>query len=319
MTKSWDVVVVGGVNTDYLVRGTRLPEPGETVEGNFFLQAGGGKGANQAVAAARLGVRVAFIGKVGRDQRGDALAKALADDGIDVSHLSRHRTAASGAALVMVDQSGEKQILTAPGANQELTVADVRRAAGLLSRTHVLLIQFEVPPRVVSWAIRLARQAGAHIVLDPAPPAEVSRRTLSSVDVIRPNASEAKALTGIEVTDKKSARQAATKLLEQGIRAVALQAGSNGDLIVWRGGQCWLPRIPVKTVDATGAGDAFAAALAVAVSEGKSWREAAAFASAAAALTTTKMGAQPALPQRREVVALLRRAGHSRQAAAFER
>jgi ribokinase len=303
--KTWDVVVVGGANTDYMVRGPRLPRPGETVQGDEFLEAPGGKGANQAVAAARLGARVAFIARVGADARGQAAIAQLQREGVDVRGVARDAHAFTGVALVMVDQRGEKQIFAAGGANVHFTPQDVRAAADTLRRARVVLTQLEVRLDAVTIAVQLAREAGVRVVLDPAPPQPLADELLRQVDLLKPDAREAEALTQIPVRDRASARAAANRLLERGVGAVAVQAGEEGDLIVWRGGERFLPRFPVKSVDATGAGDAFAAALAVALAEGRSLEEAGPFASAAAALTTTKLGAQAALPDRAAVMALL--------------
>jgi len=302
----YDVVVIGGANTDYLVRGQRLPKPGETMDGDHFLTAGGGKGANQAVAAARLGARVAFIACLGRDTRGDELEALLRAERIDTRHVYRDPKAPTGVALIMVDKSGEKQIFCAPGANHKLTASRVRAAASVIRQARVLLMQFEVPMPTVLAAARIAHAAGVRIVLDPAPPAKAPRALLKLVDVIRPNSSEAKALTGIHVKDLNSARRAARNLLAHGISAVPIEAGEQDDLILWRGGERLLKRLKVKTVDATGAGDAFAAGFSVALAEGRSYAEAGVFANAAAALATTKFGAMPAMPYRRQVLSLAR-------------
>lgn len=305
MTPKYDVVVLGGANTDYLVRGKRLPKPGETVNGHEFLIAGGGKGANQAVAAARLGARVAFVGCLGRDARGNDLEALLRAEGINTERLCRDPKAPTGAALVMVEASGEKQIFCAPGANHKVTASQMRSAASLIRQTRVLLMQFEIPMSTVLAAAKIAHGAGVRIVLDPAPAAKPPAALLKLIDVIRPNSSEAQALTGVPVDDLQSARRAAKKLLEHGLRAVAIQAGTAGDLIVWHDGERRVPRLKVKTVDATGAGDAFAAGFSVALAEGRSYAEAGAFANAAAALATTKIGAMPAMPRRDEVRRLL--------------
>jgi ribokinase len=195
--------------------------------------------------------------------------------------------------------------MTAPGANLRLTAEDGRTATPAINSARVVLIQLEIPLESVLTAARLADQAGAKVILDPAPPVPVPDELLLLVDVLKPNSSEAEVLTDIHVQDRASARQAAQQLLERGVGAVAIQAGEEGDLLVWRDGEQWLPRLPVKSVDATGAGDAFAAALAVALSEGRSLAEAGSFASAAAALKTTKLGAQAGLPRRESVLALL--------------
>jgi ribokinase len=220
---------------DYLVRGPNLPKAGETIDGIDFLRAGGGKGANQAVAAARLGARVAFVGKVGLDEAGDELLDLLRAEGINVQWVRRDRTIPTGVALIMVDEAGEKQIMVAPGANNHVTVEDVRRAGSLISGAKILLMQFEVPIPSVLVAARLAGDAGVSIVLDPAPPLVpegarksghtarlrqksglVPKELINRVALIRPNSSEAKAMTGIAVTDITSARKAARVLLGLG-------------------------------------------------------------------------------------------------------
>ncbi len=315
----FDVVVLGGINMDYLIRGKALPRPGDTVDGSAFLRAGGGKGANQAVAAARLGARVAFIGRVGRDRAGDELLDLLRREGIDVRLTTRDPRTPTGVALVMIDRSGEKQIMVAPGANHRLTPRDVTAAKSIITRARVLLTQFEIPMRSVVTAARLAHSAGARVVLDPAPPARAVRDLLKRVTMIRPNSAEAQSLTGMKVRSASSARKAARKLLGLGVGAVATQAGGAGDLLVWPEGEARFPRLPVQAIDATGAGDAFAAGLAVALSERRSWREAGAFANAAAALATTKFGAQPSMPRRADVLRLMRRHGRGAEAAGFTR
>jgi ribokinase len=305
--KQFDVVVVGGINTDYLVKGPRLPRPGETVDGKEFLEAPGGKGANQAVAATRLGARVAFIGCVGKDARGTALLRGLKAAGIHTQASVAKPHAPTGVALIMVEDDGEKQICVAPGANHQLLPRDIARAKKILCSTRVLLLQFEIPMKTTLAVATLARASGACVVLDPAPAAKVSRQLLPLIDIIRPNASEAEALTGVKVKDRASARRAAKKLFAHGIKLVATEAGKEGDLLLWQGGEKLFPRLVVKSVDATGAGDAFAAGLAVALAEGKSYEEAGFLANAAAALATTKFGAQPAMPQRRQVEKLVAR------------
>ena len=235
---------------------------------------------------------------------------SLEDEGVDTAWVVSDPESDTGAALVMVQTSGEKQILTAPGANHRLTDSDVTPAAPAIGAAKVLLIALETPTPSVTEAIRLAREGGTHIILDPARPAALPRELeeqLRHVHIIKPNASEAQALTGLDVHDRASARRAAEQLLRRGVGAVAIQAGDEGDLLVWVDGEQWLPRLPVASVDATGAGDAFAAALGVMMAEGRPLAEAGLFANAAAALTTTKLGAQAALPRRAEVEALLRR------------
>jgi ribokinase len=301
----FDVVVVGGANSDYTVKGHRLPEAGETVEANRFLEAFGGKGANQAVACARLGARVAFVGCVGNDARGEATIENFRDEKVDIQHLRRDAATVTGAALITVDASGEKQIASVPGANRRVSIHDINRSASLLGSTKVLLMQYEVPMQSIVRAAEIARRAGALIIIDPAPARPTPKRLLPLIDVVRPNSSEARTLTGINIGDEQSARRAARKLFAAGLKMVGFQIGDRGDLLLWPGGQQWLPRLKVKTIDATGAGDAFAAGLAVALAEGRGFAYAGKFANATAALATTKLGAQPSLPTRRSVLALL--------------
>ncbi|RIK42451.1 MAG: ribokinase [Chloroflexi bacterium] len=305
--KKWDVVVVGGANYDYLVRGSHLPGPGDTVQGETFQEAPGGKGANQAVAAARLGARVAFVARIGTDPHGDQIMERLAAEGVNTTRVIHDSDAPTGVALVQVSEQGEKQILVAPGANRRLNMADIERAAPALETTHILLTQLEISLESVKAAVRLGGGSQAQIVLDPAPPLDLPDEFLRMVDVVKPNAGEAESLTGVKVQDRNSARKAAQQLLERGVKVVAIQAGDEGDLLVWPEREQWLPRLLVESVDATGAGDAFAAALAVALAEGRPLAEAGLFANAAAALTTTKLGAQTALPRRQEVQTLLAR------------
>jgi ribokinase len=301
-----DVVVVGGMNTDFLVKGPELPAPGSTVEGDELHEGPGGKGANQAVAAARLGAKVAMVARVGPDERGAALLTALREEGVDVEAVVRDDEAPSGVALVMVDAAGNKQIMTAPGANRRLSSIDVRAAAVHIANAKVVLLQLEVPLEAVLEAISLGRAAGARIVLDPAPARPLPAEVLTSVHVLRPNAAEAEILTGIEVTDRASARRAAQNLLHRGVESAVIGA-PGGNLLVSPEGEQWFPHLPVHSVDATGAGDAFAAALAVSIARGAGLAEATLFASAASALATTKVGAQAGLPRREEVESLLRR------------
>ena len=303
----YDVVVVGKANIDYLVRGPRLPGPGQSVNGDAFQEAVGGKGANQAVAAARLGARVALVARVGRDSRGDAVLARLHDESVDTRFVTRDPDEPTGVALCQVGASGEKQILSASGANARLTAALVREAAPALTSARVVLCQLGVPLEAVEEAVRIARSVRVLVMLDPGPPAPLPNGLLAQLDVIRPNASEAQILTGIRVRDRNGAREAARDLLRRGVKTAVVQAGDDGDMALSRDRELWLPRFEVKRVDATGAGDAFASALAVCLAQGKPLEEAGPFASAAAALATTHLGAQASLPMREAVLQLLAR------------
>ena len=303
------VVVLGGINTDYVVRSRELPKPGQSVQGEGLFTGAGGKGANQAVAAARLGARVALIGRVGDEPRGRELARGLQREKVDTRHLSFDRETPSGAAIIAVDASGEKQISAALGANMGLKPQQIREAEELIAQANVLLANFEMPVGCVLEAALLAKKHGVKFVLDPAPPTKFPNELLKLVYAIRPNSDEAGQITGVKVKDRASARRAAKMLLERGVQVAVLQAGSEGDLLVSADEEIFVPRLKMKTVDATGAGDAFAGGLAVAIGEGMAMKEAARFANACAAIATTKMGAQEAMPRRAQVRKLLRKAG----------
>jgi ribokinase len=302
--KARDVVVVGGANTDYLVRGPSLPRPGRSVEGDVFRQGPGGKGANQAVAAARLGASVALVACIGSDDRGDAILSRLAEEHVDSAAVRRDRRSETGAVLVMVDASGEKQTMFAPGANHKLAARDIAAAGEVIANARVLLVQLEVPVETVGTAVRLARASGARVVLDAAPPRPLPEELLQDVHVLRSNSVEAEALTGIEIVDGASARQAAANLMRRGVQAAIIGA-PGGNLLLSAEWELWFPHYPVQTVDTTGSGDAFSAALAVCLSRGDDLPRAARFASAAAALKATRLGPQAGLPRREEVLQML--------------
>jgi len=299
-----DIVVIGGANVDYLIKGPRLPSPGDTVEGGVLHEAAGGKGANQAIAAARLGASVAFVGRVGNDERGLRILARLSEEGVDVNRVATDAETATGVALIMVDGSGEKAIMTAPGANRRLSPVDVDAAAAVIARARVVLLQLEAELPTVDAAVRVARSAGARVVLDAAPAVPLADALLAGLDVVRCNGGEAEVLTGIPVRDRGSAQRAAQQLIARGAGAACIGAGA-GDLLCWRGGEQWLPHLPVDVVDATGAGDAFAAALAVGLADRLSLADAGWLGCAAAALATTVVGAQAGLPTRSAVEHLL--------------
>jgi ribokinase len=302
----WDVVVLGGINTDYLIRGPQLPRPGISLNGEMFLESPGGKGANAAVAAARLGARTAIIGRVGDDERGRALIVGLTREGVHAVHVGVDDSAPTGAAVIQVDRHGQKQILAALGANLRLTPAHIEAAAATIRSSRVVVMQLEVPLECVETAARIASDARARIVLDPAPPRPLADDLLTRVEVLRANAAEIEALTGMRVDDRQSAGAGARALLARGVGAAIVAAGE-GNLLVWKSGEEWIPEMPASRVDSTGAGDAFAAGLAVGLVERLPLPNAARFASGVAALKTTALGAQTALPHRRELQTYLDR------------
>ena len=302
--KGFDIVVVGGINSDFVLRGKDVPSPGETVVMSEFFQGPGGKGANQAVAASRLGARVAMIGCVGDDERGDAAIRNLKKEGIETRFIARAKIF-TGVALILVDHSGEKSIGACMGANAKLTDAHIQAAAEAIRSCKVLLMQLEVPDAPLLAAAKLKKDR--RIFLDPAPPRKISPQLLKRIEVIRPNSSEAEFLTGIKVTDRPTARRAARDLIKRGVPTVIVQAGKGGDLLVTENDETYSPHFKVNSIDATGAGDAFAAAFATAMTRPKTTHaEILRLASATAALKTTKMGAQAGLPTRRTVEQFLR-------------
>lgn len=295
------IVVAGSSNTDMVISGPRIPAPGETVLGGDFMTSAGGKGANQAVAAARLGADVTFIARLGTDIFGDRAIDNYKEDGINTAFIVRDGDAPSGIALIMVDEKGENAISVASGANMHLTPADVDAADAIITAADAVLLQLEVPYETVRHTAALAADAGVPVILNPAPARALDIDLLQHVDYLTPNESEAESLTGIQVVDDATADQAAQRLLELGVGIALITLGAHG---AWRADKTGSGRIParaVKTVDTTGAGDAFNGALAVALAEQRPLEEAIRFAGCAGALAVTKPGAQPALPERAAV------------------
>lgn len=301
------IVVVGSANTDLVVRCPRIPQPGETVLGGDLLQAPGGKGANQAVAAARLGAAVTFVARLGADAFGAAARAGYARDGIDTAHCHADPSAPSGVALILVDGTGENAIAVASGANARLSTADVDAAAAAIRAADLLLLQLEVPLATVTHAARIARAAGVPVLLDPAPvPAEgLPDELFALVGILKPNEAEAARLTGTAPGDEAAAAAAARALLARGPHLVVVTRGAAGAIVADRGGAVAVPPFPVAAVDTTAAGDAFTAALAVGLAERLPPAEAARRAAAAGALAATRAGAQPSLPSRTEWEAFL--------------
>ena len=297
------VVVIGSSNTDMVVKLGHLPAPGETVLGGAFVTAGGGKGANQAIAARRLGAEVTLIARVGADAFGASALSAFAADGVDTANVTVDPESPSGVALIFVDDAGENMIAVAPGANRRLAETDVERAAPAIKHAHVVVAQLEVPLATVEAGMRLARAAGAITLLNPAPAPELDSpgRLLAHVDIVNPNRTELGRLTHAKISTIAEASAAARGLLARGVRGVVVTLGADGALVVDASGVEHVPAYRVRTVDATGAGDAFTAGLAVALAEGADLRTAARYANAAAALTTTRLGAQPSMPVRADV------------------
>lgn len=300
------IVVVGSLNMDLVVRAPRLPRPGETLSGGPFATYPGGKGANQAVAAARLGAQVAMVGRVGEDAFGSELAGVLAAAGVDASEVRVAPGTASGVALIAVEDGGQNMIVIAPGANAALDAAAVQAAAPLISSCRALLLQLESPLPAVTAAARLARAAGATVIFNPAPaPAgPLPPDLLASVDYIAPNETEAAALLGDDVpADPLDLARALRERL--GVPAAVVTLGERGAALADASGAVLQPAFPVRAVDATAAGDAFIGGFAAALVAGLPPSEALRWGCAAGALATTRPGAQASLPTRAELLALL--------------
>ena len=296
MSRSFDIVVVGSLNIDIVVPVPHLPAPGETVAGTEHLRTLGGKGANQAVAAARLGRSVAMVGRVGADAEGDECAGGLDADGVSTDAVVRDRDVPTGVALIAVDPSGENSIVVGPGANAHLTVSDVRAASEHLENAKVVLVQLEIPLDAVQEAVELA---GGTLILNPAPAKALPVELLSNIDVLIPNEIELGMLTGRDVTSEADVIAAARSI--EGPDAVAVTIGSKGVLLVTADDVVHVPAPSVEVVDTTAAGDAFCGALADALARDKTLEDAVRWAVAAAAVSVTRLGAQPSLPTTDEV------------------
>ena len=299
------IVVVGSSNTDMILQMEHIPRPGETILGGQFSMAAGGKGANQAVAAARAGGQVTFLARVGRDMFGRQAIEGFRRDGIDVQHVIEDEEAPSGVALIFVAANGENSIGVASGANLRLSPADVERVAEMIAGADVLVMQLETPLETVRAAAKMAAAQHVPVVLNPAPAQPLDDQLLRLVTVLTPNESEAELLTGLRVADEATASLAAEQLRAKGVGQVIVTLGARGALVSAAEFTGHVPAFAVKPVDTTAAGDVFNGALAVAMSEGKSLEQSVRFASAAAALSVTRLGAQPSAPRRAEIESML--------------
>ncbi|MGC8638682.1 MAG: ribokinase [Isosphaeraceae bacterium] len=299
------IVVVGSSNTDMIIKLDRIPRPGETILGGEFVTAPGGKGANQAVAAARAGGRVSFIARVGRDMFGDQAIDGFLKDKIDVEHVGRDKSAPSGVALIFVAKDGENSIAVASGANNCLSAAHVRKARRLIASAAAVVLQLETPLATMQAAAEIAAQAGVPVILNPAPARALPDELLRNVTILTPNETEAELLTGIKVEDDSSAGRAALALLARGVQTVIITLGSRGAFVANAQSRSLIEGFPMQAVDTTAAGDVFNGALAVALAEEQPLEQAVRFANAAAAISVTRMGAQPSAPKRKEIDKLL--------------
>lgn len=292
------IVVVGSFNMDLTTYMERLPRPGETVHGRQFVTGPGGKGSNQAVAAARLGAEVTFVGRVGMDGFGDTAIQTWQAEGINTRYVVRDSENATGVAPIFVDDSGENCIVVALGANLAVSPADVDAASDVIAQADVLVVQLEIDLNTVAHALRVAKQHGVRTILNPAPAAQLPESTLALADYLTPNETELETLLGSVPDDLRQA----VKLPQQ---TLVMTAGARGARWATQSDSGDVPTYKVQVVDTTGAGDAFNAGLAVALAEGKALTDAIAFANATAAMCVTRPGTAPSMPQRAEVEALM--------------
>lgn len=295
------ILVVGSSNTDMVINSAHLPAPGETIIGSSFFMNPGGKGANQAVAAARLGGHVTFICKTGNDIFGKQAAEIFENEGIDTSYLLEDPANPSGVALITVDDNGENTIVVASGSNGTLSRVDIEHSKNVIENASVVLMQLEIPLDTVQYVAATAREKNVRVILNPAPACELPLVLMKNISIITPNEREAEMLTGIAVHNFDTAKEAAKLISSKGVETVIITLGPKGALVYDGGKFEHVPSVEVKAVDTTAAGDVFNGALAVALNEGKEILEATSFACKAAAISVTRKGAQSSAPFRKEL------------------
>ena len=296
------IFVIGSSNTDMVIKSNKLPAPGETVIGGVFLMNAGGKGANQAVAAAKLGAKVVFVSKVGSDIFGKQALQGFMDLGINTDYVFTDPDNASGIALILVDGNGENSISVASGANANLHFPEVEKAIDSVQEGDTVLLQLEIPVETVYKTIKFCSEKGAKVILNPAPAQKLDTAYFNYLSMITPNETESEILTGIKVIDLDTAKQAANDFHRKGILEVIITMGSKGAFYSNKDKQILISSPNVFAVDSTAAGDVFNGALCVAISEGQAIEEAIAFACKAASISVTRMGAQASAPTREEVL-----------------
>lgn len=298
------IIVVGSCNTDMVIKADRLPVPGETILGGTFFMNPGGKGANQAVAASRMGGNVTFISKTGNDVFGKQSVVLYDSENINTDYIFSDPNHPSGVALITVDSNGENCIVVASGANASLSPSDINKAIDAIESSDLVLMQLEIPIETVEYVAEIANRKGIKVILNPAPARALSDELLTCLYIIIPNKVEAEILSGIKVTDSESARQAANIISARGVDNVVITLGSQGALIKERSTYDYVEAFKVDSVDTTAAGDVFCGSLCVGLSEGKSILDSVKLAARAAALTVTRMGAQSSIPYRTDLSSL---------------
>ncbi|MBD2337870.1 ribokinase [Calothrix sp. FACHB-156] len=304
------IIVFGSINIDLVATVPRLPNPGETLLGHNFVQVPGGKGANQAVALARLGIPTHMVGRVGADSFGSQLLDNLQNSGVKTENVSVDENVSSGVAAIAVDDKGENQIIVIPGANRRVNQEDVERLSDLLPNSTAILLQFEIPLAAVVAAAKAAHQAGVKVILDPAPAqSHVPDELYSLVDIITPNEVEAGQLVGFPVNNEESAKKAAAVLLQRGVKCAIVKLGAKGVFCATAEESFFVPVFPIQVVDTVAAGDAFNGGLAAALYQGLPLHQAVVWGAAAGALAATKSGAQTSLPDKLTFDAFLKERG----------
>jgi len=295
------VLVIGSSNTDMVVKSDKLPKPGETLLGGEFFMNQGGKGANQAVAASRLGGDVTFVTKLGNDVFGKQTTEHFLKEGINTKFVFTDDHAASGVALITVDAKGENSIVVASGANNTITKSEIDNAEETLKEADVVLLQLEIPLEIIDYVVEKAAGYNKKVILNPAPAATLNEKIFKNLFAITPNETEAELLTGVQVTDIDTATKAAKVLYDKGVNTVIITLGSQGAFVYTATEQKLVPGHKVDAVDTTAAGDTFNGALAAALANGKSLEEGIAFANKAASISVTRMGAQSSVPTLDEI------------------
>ncbi len=297
------IIVIGSSNTDMVIKSDHLPQPGETVLGKNFLMNQGGKGANQAIAAARLGGNTLFICNIGNDQFGHDAKKIFQKEGIDTNYVNEITDQHSGIALINVNSEGENTIVVAPGANGTLSIDDIKKAENEIKKASIVLMQLETPVEALVYAAEIAKENGVKVVLNPAPaPSKaLPDELLKNVDILIPNVTEAEIIAKMKINDKSSMNEAMQKILSKGVSTVIITMGADGALAYEGGDLFQVPAYKVKAIDTTAAGDTFCGALCVALDKGEKLKDAIRFANKASSISVTRMGAQVSIPYANEI------------------